>query len=131
MVGLSPGVEDLGLSLLALFVLCICLNRCVCGRIWLESLGLVKSSTVRGTNFSTRRYAGRAFERLLRALVRVNSFVSQQFFQNTTEDRLELHSKLIDQKRYERYVKGLKNLIRRTRDVYRNYRMTVKQELKV
>lgn len=73
----------------------------------------------------------RAFDQLLRTLVRVNSFVSQHFFQNTTEDRLELHPKLIDQKRYEGYVKELNNLISRTWDVYRTYRMTVKQELKV
>lgn len=73
----------------------------------------------------------RAFGQLLRTLVRVNSFVSQHFFQNTTEGRLELHPKLIDQRRYERYVKELNDLISRTWDVYRNYRMIVKQELKV
>ncbi len=73
----------------------------------------------------------RAFDQLLRTLVRVNSFVSQHFFQNTTEDRLELHPKLIDQKRYEGYVKELNTLISRTWDVYRTFRMTVKQELKV
>ncbi len=73
----------------------------------------------------------RAFDQLLRTLVRVNSFVSQHFFQNTDEDRLELHPKLIDQRRYEGYVKELSTLISRTWDVYRTYRMTVKQELKV
>ncbi len=73
----------------------------------------------------------KSFGQLLRTLVRVNSFVSQHFFQNTTEDRLELHPRLIDQRRYERYVKELNDLISRTWDVYRNYRMIVKQELKV
>jgi hypothetical protein len=73
----------------------------------------------------------RAFEQLLRTLVRVNLFVAQHFFQNTDEDRLELHPKLIDQRRYEGYVKELNNLISRTWEVYRTYRMTVKQELKV
>ncbi len=73
----------------------------------------------------------RAFDQLLRTLVRVNSFVSQHFFQNIDKDRLELHPKLIDQKRYEGYVKELNNLISRTWEVYRTYRMTVKQELKV
>ncbi len=73
----------------------------------------------------------RAFDQLLRTLVRVNSFVSQHFFQNTTEDRFELHPKLIDQKRYEGYVKELNTLISHTWDVYRTFRMTVKQELKV
>jgi len=73
----------------------------------------------------------KAFDKLLRTLVRVNSFVSQHFFQNTTEDRLELHPKLIDQRRYEGYVKELNDLISRTWAVYRDYRGTVKQELKV
>ena len=73
----------------------------------------------------------RAFDQLLRMLVRVNSFVSQHFFQNIDEDRLELHPKLIDQRRYEGYVKELNTLISRTWDVYRDFRMTVKQELKV
>jgi len=72
-----------------------------------------------------------AFDQLLRTLVRVNSFVSQHFFQNIDQDRLELHPKLIDQKRYEGYVKELNTLIGRTWEVYRTFRMTVKQELKV
>ena len=73
----------------------------------------------------------KAFDRLLRTLLRVNSFVSLHFFQNTTEDRLELHPKLLDRRRYEGYVKDLNDLISRTWEVYRSYRITVKQELKV
>jgi hypothetical protein len=63
--------------------------------------------------------------------VKVNLFVAQHFFQNTDADRLELHPKLIDERRYEGYVKELNTLISRTWDLYRTYRMTVKQELKV
>ncbi len=73
----------------------------------------------------------KAFDQMMRMLIRINLFVSQHFFQNTTEERLELHPKLLDKKRYEGYVKELNSLIGRTWEVYRNFRMMVKQELKV
>jgi len=73
----------------------------------------------------------RAFGDLLRTLVKVNSFVSQHFFLNTDEDRLELHPKLIDKKRYEDYIKQLNGLINLTWGGYRHYRDTVKQQLKI
>ena len=74
---------------------------------------------------------GRAFNQLQFALMRIHGFVSQHFFQNTDEDRLELHPQLIDKKRYEGYVKDLNALIDRARGAYQNYRVTVKQQLKV
>lgn len=74
---------------------------------------------------------GRAFADLLRMLVKVNGFVSQHFFLNTDEDRLELHPKLIEKKRYDEYVKQLDGLIDLTWGAYRSYREVVKQQLKV
>ncbi len=83
-----------------------------------------------GNQFLDRK-VGRTFGDLLRTLMKVNGFVTQHFFLNTDEDRLELHPKLIDKKRYDAYVKELKGLINLTWGAYRGYRDTVKQELKV
>ncbi|HEX9880117.1 MAG TPA: hypothetical protein VGB25_07995 [Candidatus Binatia bacterium] len=74
---------------------------------------------------------GQAFDQLMRTLMRINGFVSQHFFQNTDEDRLELHPQLIDKKRFEGYAKDLNSLINLARGAYQNYRVTVKQQLKV
>ena len=72
-----------------------------------------------------------AFDRLLRTLVKLNTFLSQHFFLNTDEDSLALHSKRIDKKRYEAYVMELNGLVQITGGGYRSYRAAVKQQLKI